>query len=47
MGLYTNTEINKQLKGVGFCAYSSSEKCDKFDDDKDVKAQKEGGGSLS
>ncbi len=44
LALYTNTELNSQLKGGGFCAYSSSAKCDEFDNSKDVKEAVKAGG---
>ncbi len=37
LALYSNDKLNSQLKGGGFCAYSSSAKCDEYDDSADVK----------
>lgn len=44
LALYSNTELNSVLKGGGYCAYSSSAKCDEFDNSVDVKKAVKAGG---
>ena len=36
--LYSNSSINSTLRGGGYCAYSTSARCDSYDDSADVKA---------
>jgi len=47
LALYSNDKLNSQLKGGGFCAYSSSAKCDEFDDSADVKEAVKAGANYN
>mmetsp|Transcript_10146 Transcript_10146/g.15869 ORF Transcript_10146/g.15869 Transcript_10146/m.15869 type:complete len:99 (-) Transcript_10146:124-420(-) len=47
LALYSNTELNQTLKGGGYCAYSSSAKCDEYDSSKDVEEAKKGGANYN
>lgn len=47
LALYANDKLNSQLKGGGFCAYSSSAKCDEFDDSADVKEAVKAGANYN